>query len=72
MDLTVLMIFECFDMTTHKEYKRTKRIEFCGIKDFKYTKDYISFVEFGRLSETNIETDRIIEFSLDYSDTLFE
>lgn len=65
MDLTILMIFECFDMTTHKEYKRTERIEFCGIKDFRYTKDFISFVEFGRLSETNIETDRVIEFSLD-------
>lgn len=66
MDLTILMIFDC------KGYKRVKRIEFCGIKDFRYTKDFISFVEFGRLSETNIETDRVIEFSLDYSDTLFE
>lgn len=66
------MIVDCVDMTTHKEYKRAKRIEFCTIKDFKYTKDYISFVEFGRLSETIIETSRVIEFSLDYSDTLFE
>lgn len=61
MDLTILMIFT---NTANKKHSYAKRIEFCGISDFRYTKDFISFVEFGRLSETNIETDRIIEFSI--------
>lgn len=69
MDLTILMILQSQQT---KKHSYTKRIEFCGIKDFKYTKDFISFVEFGRLSETNIETDRVIEFSLEHSDTLFD
>ena len=61
MDLTILM---SFPNTADKKHSYTKRIEFCGIKDFMYNKDYISFVEFGRLSTTTIETSRIIEFSL--------
>lgn len=72
MDLTILMIIEGFDLSLRKEYKRTKRIEFCGIKDFKYTKDFISFIEYGRLSETNIKTENVIEFSIDYSDNLYD
>ena len=72
MDLTILMKFECFDMTLRKEYKRSKRIEFCGIKDFRYTKDFISFVEYGRLSETNIKTEDVIEFTIENNDNLFD
>lgn len=61
MDLSILMIFT---NTANKNHSYTKRIEFCGISDFRYTKDFISFVEYGRLSETNIETERIIDFSI--------
>ena len=72
MDLTILMIVDCFDMSLLKEYKKTKRIEFCGIKDFKYTTDFISFVEYGRLSETNIKTENVIEFTIENNDNLFD
>lgn len=61
MDLNILMVFT---NTANKKHSYTKRIEFCGIKDFQYTKDYISFVEFGRLSETVITSDRFFEFSI--------
>ena len=64
MDLTILMSFDCYDAKACKCYKRAKRIEFCDIKDFIYTKEFISFVEFGRLSETNIKTENVIEFSI--------
>ena len=65
MNLSILMVFK---NSANKKHSYTKRIEFCGIKDFQYTKDYISFVEFGRLSETIIPTDRFFEFSIDNSD----
>jgi hypothetical protein len=65
MDLTILMIFDCYDTNMLKNFKRSKRIEFCGIKDFEYTKDFISFIEYGRLSKTIIETKNIIEFTID-------
>lgn len=69
MDLTILMIFT---NSANKSHSYTKRIEFCGIKDFKYKKDFISFIEYGRLSETNIKTENVIEFSIDYSDNLYD
>lgn len=69
MDLTILMIFE---NSANKSHSYTKRIEFCGIKDFRYTKDFISFIEYGRLSETNIKTQNVIEFTINHNDNLFE
>lgn len=66
MDLTILMIID------HGTYKRSERIEFLGIKDFSYTKDYISFIQYGRLSETNIETEKVIEFAINNNDNLFD
>lgn len=69
MDLTILMRFT---NTTNKSHSYTKRIEFCGIKDFKYTGDFISFVECGRLSETNIKTKNVIEFTINNNDDLYD
>ena len=66
MDLTILMIIE------YGTYKRAERFEFLGIKDFSYTKDYISFTQYGKLSETNIETKKIIEFAINKNDSLFD
>ena len=61
MDLVILMSFK---NTANPKHSYAKRIEFCGIKELKYDKDFISFIEDGRLSETTIETSRIIEFSI--------
>lgn len=69
MNLTILM---SFINTANPKHSYAKRIEFCGIKDFMYDKDYISFIEYGRLSETTIETSRIIEFSLNCDENLDE
>ena len=66
MDLTILMIID------HGTYKRSERFEFLNIKDFRYTKDFISFIQYGRLSETNIETEKIIEFTIENNDNLFD
>ena len=64
MDLTILMSFDCYDAKACKCYKRAKRIEYCDIKDFIYTKEFISFIQYGKLSETIIETQKVIEFSI--------
>lgn len=67
MNLTILMIFT---NSANKSHSYTKRIEFCGIKDFKCTKDFIYFVEYGRLSETNIKTENVIEFTIENNDNI--
>ena len=69
MDLIILMKFI---NKTNKNHSYTKRIEYCGIKEFRYTKDFIFFVEFGRLSETQIATENIIEFAIQNNDNLFD
>jgi hypothetical protein len=69
MDLSILMKFT---NSANKSHSYTKRIEFCGIKDFRYTKDFISFIEYGRLSETNIKTENVIDFTINHNDDLFD
>lgn len=61
MNLKILMRFT---NKTDKNHSYTKAIEFCGISDFEYDGEYISFIEYGRLKTTIIDMSNVIKFTI--------